>query len=485
MDRRRPALAGSTWAVWVAVLVGLAVRAWIIASPLGTLDSDEAVWGLMAERTLHGHPSVFFWNQSYGGTQEVFLLASVFVVTGMSVVAMRVVELALFAVATVLVWRIGRRTVGEPAARLAAALLWVWPGFLLWRSTRSYGFYGSALVLALGAVLLVLRLRERRSVPDLVLLGLCLGLGWWATPQTMLVAAPAVGWLAYRRPRLLRDAAIVVPAALVGAAPWLVWNVGHGWSSVHALPAGAHNSYLDRLVQFVATTLPTMLGLRVPWSLVWLVPSVLGRALTVAAIAAVAWLAVRRRRGGLEPILVVAALFPFLYALSPYDWLISDPRYMTMLVPVAALLVAAYASRPLVAAAVLVAAAALSAAALVPMERDRLPLARDGGRLVPTDLAPALTVLREHRQNRVVAPYWVAYRITFESDRRILATAIGVERDPVAARLVAETPHPAHVFFVGEPGAGEARTRLHGYRRVIRGPWVVYVWPRDSADRTN
>ena len=59
----------------LAVAAGVAFRAWMIWSKVGTLDSDEAVWGLMALATTHGHPSMFFWRSNYGGTQEVFLLA--------------------------------------------------------------------------------------------------------------------------------------------------------------------------------------------------------------------------------------------------------------------------------------------------------------------------------------------------------------------------------------------------------------------------
>ena len=61
----------------------------------------------------------------------------------------------MFGLAAVLVWRVGRRTVGEPAARIGAALFWIWPPFLVWWSTKARGFYGSGLVLGLAALLLV------------------------------------------------------------------------------------------------------------------------------------------------------------------------------------------------------------------------------------------------------------------------------------------------------------------------------------------
>jgi ABC-type uncharacterized transport system permease subunit len=133
----------------MAVAVGL--RIWVLTSPLGGLDADEAVWGLMARHVLHGELPVFFWSQSYGGTQETLLTAGLFEIGGTSVAALRAVPLALFACACVLVWRVGLRTIGEPGAAVAAALFAVWPAYLVWKSTRAHGFYGAALVCGLGA----------------------------------------------------------------------------------------------------------------------------------------------------------------------------------------------------------------------------------------------------------------------------------------------------------------------------------------------
>ena len=65
-------------------------------------------------------------------------------------------------VAAVLVWRIGRRT-SAIRRSASAVLLWVWPPYLVWKSERAHGFYGSGLVLVCLVLLLVLRLAERRS----------------------------------------------------------------------------------------------------------------------------------------------------------------------------------------------------------------------------------------------------------------------------------------------------------------------------------
>ena len=106
-----------------AIVAGLALRAWLLANSLGTLDADEAVWGLMARHVLDGEVSTFYWGQPYGGTLEVFLTAPLFAVFGSSTLALKLVPAALFAVAAVLVWRVGRRTVGRDDASQRAGVV--------------------------------------------------------------------------------------------------------------------------------------------------------------------------------------------------------------------------------------------------------------------------------------------------------------------------------------------------------------------------
>ena len=475
--------AGSAWTIVVAATaaVGVALRVWVLASPAGGLDADEAVWGLMAKRVLDGELTVFFWAQNYGGTQEALATALVFAVTGSGTIALRAVPLVLFAVAAVLVWRVGRRTVGEPAARVAAALFWIWPAYLVWKSTRAHGFYGAVTVLALVAALLVLRLYERDSPRDAAALGLALGLGWWASPQVALLGAPAVAWLIWRRPGAVRPGWLALPGFLAGAAPWLVWNLGHGFGSLRAPFGPGDDSYLDHLRVFFATTWPSALGLRVPFSFEWLTGAAAGRALELVALAGFAWLVLRRRPlGRLEPLVLTAAAYPFLQSISPFSVLNDEPRYLVLLAPVMALLLAIpLARRPIGAAAGLTVAAALSVAGLASLQGQRPPVPPVGGVRVPADLGPALRVLERNGVARVLAPYAIAYRVTFESDERVVATPTGQTRYRPHRRLVLESATPGYVFVAAAVPNGALPRRLlaRGYRRVVAGGWAVYVPP--------
>jgi 4-amino-4-deoxy-L-arabinose transferase-like glycosyltransferase len=431
----------------------------------------------MARHALHGEFSAFYWLNLYGGSQESLIAAAVFAVVGSSTLALKLVTLALFALSGILVWRVGVRTVGEPAARVGAAVYWICPAYFVWWSTKARAFYGFGTLCTLLAMLLVLRLRERDSRLDAAGLGLVLGLGFWATPEIVVPVLPALAWLAWRRPRAFRLAPVALPGLIAGASPWLVWNLRNDWKALFpASVAGAHSTYLGRLGGFFRDVLPTWLGLRVPLSLEWLPSRPVG--LLILAVVFV-WLAVMlvRRPRPLELWLAIAVALPFLYALSRFAYYVAEPRYLVLLSPVPALLLGWVGVRNRLGPVVLAAAAGLSVAGLAKLESQ--------GRFAPhapdvrmsTNLGPLVNLLERECADRVLANYWVAYPITFESRERVVATSTGFVRYVPHDRLVRSSPHPARVFVAGTAAESLARPTLEarGYRRLVVPGFVAYV----------
>jgi 4-amino-4-deoxy-L-arabinose transferase-like glycosyltransferase len=466
----------STWTGIAAALLvfALALRIWVLASPLGRLDADEAVLGLMARHALEGEFSVFFWLQAYTGTQTSLLTAAVFSMFGSSDVALKLVELALYVVAAFLVWRVGIRTVREPAARLAAGLFLAWPPFFVFWTTKAYG-YAQAMVCGLIVLLLALRLHERSSDRDLVLLGFALGLGWWASPQIVTLSLPALVWLTVRRPRLWRRAWVAIPPLLFGASPWLAWNVKHDWLSLHVgEAAGAGSTFVSRLGDLFRFVLPTWVGVRTPFTLEWTIGRTVGMAILAVLAGGLVVLVVRRPRP-LEPLLFVAAAFPILFAISPFAAYAVQPRYVVAAAPVPALLIAYGLVRsPPAAAVALIAAAAITIGGLRALDEVGPQAASP---TVRTDVRPLIDVLEREGATRVLADYWLAYRISFESGERVIATPTGFVRYEPHDRLVRNSPKPAYVFV--RPSAAERRSRASleadGYRRLLLPDFAVFV----------
>src|SRR4051812_7763380 len=260
-----------TYIAVAAVVTGVALRARILTSELRYPDGDEAVVGLMADAMRHGARPTFFWGQAYGGTLEPALTAAAFSVFGSSKLVLRLVPTTLAFGTALLLWRAGRRVIGEPAARVAAALSLVFPPWFMWWSTKAVVYYAVAPLLCVAALLLALRLREqcdhdRISKLEVGVLGLVAGVAFWTTPQTVFVIGPVVGWLAVRARRCWRAAWPAPLGFLVGAAPWLRWNLQHDWDSLHTPPLVRDTSYLDRLQIFFTHALPETLGLRWPYT---------------------------------------------------------------------------------------------------------------------------------------------------------------------------------------------------------------------------
>ena len=476
LRRDRLTIAGITLAL--AVVTGIGLRMWTLTSSLGALDSDEAVWGLMSLRVLDGELPTFFWAQEYGGTHEVLLTSLVVALVGPSALAIRLVPLALFAVAVWLVRSIGRATVGEPAATYAAALMCVFPAYLIWKSTRAHGFYGSGLVLGLLAVLILVKLRDRDSPRLYAALGLVLGLGLWATPQVGLLALPGIAWLVARRPAALRGAAFALPAAVLGALPWILWNVEHDWASFDRAVEEESGKYLGRLRGFGTALLPTALGLRSPFSLDWVVGAPLGWLALGAAVLCFGLLALRDRRS-IAPFLVIAAAYPFLFALSPFAWFTEEPRYLVLLCPVVALLFGHLVARTRLAPLLVAACALLSVAGLVQMERAFAVTA--DGRKLPSDLQPLVDTLDREQVRHVLADYQLAYVLTFDTNERIVAAPIGQPRHEEQKRAVLADQRRAYATVAGSPLDAVWRNELRDRRRRVAGGFAVYLPGRDAA----
>ena len=481
-------------ALALVLAAGIALRTWVYGSKLGAPDSDEAIVGLMIRHALHGEIPTFYWGNVYGGPQEVLLGVPLFAVFGQGLLQLRAVSMTLSALAALLVWRVGRRTIGELPGAVAGALLWVWPPYLLLHLTREYGFYGTDLVYCALLLLLALRIVERPSHLRVGAFGLALGLAFWQTAQIVPIAVPAIAWTAWRRPQALRHLWLGLLAAAAGASPWLVWNVRHDWASL--LPRASLHEYVHNLRLLASPLLPMLLGLRAPFTQQLLLPKLLVYLVYVALLAAFALAAWRQRRRPAGLVYAVALVFPFVWAVSRrVGQTTSHPVFLLVVAPVVVLLLAHAAStRP----RALAIAAACLAVSVISLQRMETWLAADRPHWptdTPRSLAPLVASLDRLHVDRVYAQYWIAYRLSFASHERVLATEneFGA-RGTLADGHVrpARNPHPFYPPYQRSVDAASrygfvmfrstARTsplvpqlRAQGFRASRVGPFVVYA----------
>jgi 4-amino-4-deoxy-L-arabinose transferase-like glycosyltransferase len=497
------------WIVLLA-LVGIAGRIAFYVSPFGVPDADEAVGGLMAKHELHGQfVGAFYWGQAYGGTLETWLAAPLLAIFGPSYVALRIVPIALSAVAALVVWRIGLRTMSKPAALTAAGLAWCFPSSLLWKTSHFHIFYASGMLLGLLTVLQALRMRERVSTKGMLLLGLVAGLGLWQSFQLATIVPPTLIWLAYRRRDLLRYWPQAGAGFLVGFAPVLASNLQHGWWSRDIGRPGDEIDYLHRVLQFFTNGLPIALDLRTPVTLHWLAWKPLAILVYAALLVGFVVLVAATRRNGrfskLGLIATIAVAFPALYAISPLTSAPDIASYVTVFMPLIALLLCSWARDARQAAIVSAAALIVMAGSVTQLHADysqspRPDFSQLGTRApLPRSFAPLITKLNELGIKRVYASYWIAFRIDFESNERIIAADMRPEalrtnaagavipqpddplfnsRHPEYGTTVSRVQAPAFVFAKAfDPSSTDygSFTSAGGYSTVQVGVFTIYL----------
>src|SRR6266568_1936831 len=163
----------------VALLVGLALRLAVIASPLGELDGDEAVVGLMARHIAFlGDRPVFYYGQPYLGSLEAFSAAPLFRLLGSDTVLLKLVptaySLGFLAVSAVLT----RRLFGTGAALATAAYLALPPSMWAVWSTKARGGYAELLFLGQALLLVTLALAGARNRRLALVWGILAGLAF-------------------------------------------------------------------------------------------------------------------------------------------------------------------------------------------------------------------------------------------------------------------------------------------------------------------
>ena len=475
--------------------VFLAFQAYVVWSGRIPRNSDQAVVGIMAHHILtgRGHP-VFFYGATYDGSLEPHFVAVVFALAGASFATYRLAMALLLDCIVITIWAVTLRTFGEKAGRAALAYLAVPPFFLLYKGLTSDGAYDAFLLSSIAILGLALAADSRSSHGRLgwmTGLGIAIGIGWWVTPLTLMVTVPVLFWLfLWRAPRPLPGEIVLASAgAVLGSSPWWIWNARHGWASLKASELGTAGiqGFATNLISVIRTSIPTLEGgIRSspdPRKIEETLPASQSLALIALAILLVPILvgALRKER---RRLLFGLVLVTAVVAASCSGRLnATEPRFLFAYYAVSAALVGFSIGQParngwerllrLAALGVLIVlhgASALTARDVPVVSNDK-------------EVGGSLDLLRKQLESaglsRVYANYWTAYRLSFESGEKIIATPFpgddAVRYVPYRDE-VDRAPSPG-VVLLGERDAcfGEyLRENAMLYRRQRIGEFAVY-----------
>lgn len=490
-DEGRPSVGGpglDRWVIAAAVAAGAVLRAIILATPLGRPDSDEVIPALMARNIVDDGFPTFFWGQFYGGTIEVVPVMASLQVFGWSVPAMRVPTVILVAVNAVLVWRLGRHWLTERQAQFAGLLMWVAPPAAMWLGVREQLFYVPTVTLGLVMALAAYRIRERGGVLGYVGVGVTVGLGIWTSTNIAYFVIPGAFIALGGRPILTRwrELLVGIPvaavAALVAAFPFVqayLETDGAPMRAAEKFPV--IGTYGDRVAYLFRESLPGAMGFRAIYTHDWIFGLVGGVAYT-AALGLIGWSLWRSRPGqGRAVGWAVAALlvFPFVYAAIPFVMDDGNLRYTYFVVPALVLVLARVVDSQRVAVGALAIAVVVTGVGL--HRQYQISEVEDTGFKVGNvgELDELIEVLDREGITGIYTDYWVAYRVAFETEERIVAaTTAGIPRYPPYFDQVAANPRSAWVVGTSRqlPLVTQAFGDLGvGYEVVPAGEWSVVI----------
>jgi 4-amino-4-deoxy-L-arabinose transferase-like glycosyltransferase len=472
-----------------ALVAALALRLAVIVSPLGEIDGDEAVVGLMARHIAFlGERPVFYWGQPYLGSLEAFSAAPLFRLFDSSTLLLKLVPTAYSLVFLALSAAISRRMFGTGAALATAAYLAVPPAMWAVWSTKARGGYAELLCLGEALLLVTLMLAQSHSRRLALLWGVLAGLGFWTNQLAVVYLVPAIAFLilAGRHRKEARESpgfsaaqiGVAVVGGVLGMAPLIIQNLSDGFLTLAALLQPA-DLPLDRAAQFVRffrVGVPVLLGLGQPttseamleqdWLLrpaghVWIV----GLALLILGGVVVLYMpSVRRllvcgadRLSEPSLLVMLAIIVPPVVAMTRFGFLVSEPRYALPL----------YSTVPLLAGAlwrlrlrvpradvmrwgVIVAVLGFNLWSLTSSD-PRLWRPEDTPDSTAATRADLVRYLVASDRHQMYTDYWIGYPVMFETRETVLAYVIsgGFNRYVPPADNVQRTPNPAWVFTPG------------------------------------
>jgi hypothetical protein len=272
--------------VALALLVVAAVyRVVLILRGWPALDSDEAIIGLMARHILQGERPIFFWGQNYMGAFQAYFVAPIFAVFGSSIATLHLSVLLLVLGFLAAMYFVARAAYGPAVGVLTLGWLAIGPALSLVRELGTIGGYQEMLLFSALIVLGVWdRLRRPSPLPrdrrewlrcfaTYAGVGLCMGVGLWSDlliAPVLLMAVLAL-FAARRRELLSRAGLVLLFTFLLGAWPFLSFNIQHPNASYKQIAQQSHLPGqttpfppLDHWVTQIGATLsvgmPTVLG---------------------------------------------------------------------------------------------------------------------------------------------------------------------------------------------------------------------------------
>ncbi|MEN6408164.1 MAG: hypothetical protein ABFD44_00465 [Anaerolineaceae bacterium] len=427
--------------IFVATLVAVSIKVILLLTKSVPFNSDEAIVSLMARHILHGERPVFFYGQAYMGSLDAWLTAGVMGVVNDPVLSIRLVQIFLYAGFLISLGWLTRKWLQEPAySWILVSLAAVPPVVVTLYTSASLGGYGE--VLLLGNLILgwgydVTLGGKERSLWRGAALGLAGGVSYWTLVMTgvYLLAVGIWGILRFSWKRLPAYG-LALFMFLLGSLPWWLNLLQTHGAPLGMLFSGAYSdtgTIADHVLGILLFGIPTMLGLRHPWSAGWLNPALAFWGLVLSLAAAVYFLRKQPvkteiiRPGGRFILWTMVGVLLVLLILSAYGRDPTGRYFLPLLVPLVflwgAFIIGLWKQKRIWGMVGLALFLAFNGTATIQaaLSPDRITTQFDPiTRFDNSHDAELMSFLREHNAQLGYSNYWVSFRIAALSDEQII-----------------------------------------------------------------
>jgi hypothetical protein len=472
------------WVLAGIILLGIALRLYLLFSSQVIVEADEALVGLQAFGILRGERPIFYPGQAYGGSLESYLVAAVFQFLGASPLTLKLIPFLFSTLFIFMTYQLAREIYNPPIGLLSALFVALCPLLLTAFSLKTWGGYSQTPVLGNLALILLQRTLSRRAQykglwKATLGLGFLSGLGLWVNPQyfyylgpvilLLLARAKRVGWVGW---------AAFIAGCPLGGLPLLMANLNRPQGTTTNLvlegvvPVRDFWPSLKAAVSyFITDGLPTLWGLRPIKGEMVITAAFVVIPLYLAAMLICLWRVGRdvltRRYNPAIVLVVTLILAPFVFilaALTNGNWTVIIPdsgiltRYLMPLYSVVPIMLAAFIwrlrsfSRPL---AVTLVALVLAVNLWSNFSVDPVDTMRCVFENVPLPASNKglIDFLDSEGIHYVYTNHWIGFRLMFETQERVVTfdyvdSLYGMDRLPQYGHQVeaAEVP-PAYILF--------------------------------------
>jgi len=314
--------------------LGVIIRLLFLVTP--SMDSDQAVTGLMARHILGGEFPFFFYKQDYCGSIEAYLVSTIFLLFGANRFTLGL-TIGLQSIFLVVFLYTLTRTMADKKTALLAALFSALPSyFLIFHSVLARAAYIEIPIFGVVLFSLILKIIDGRGGqnPKVFLLGFFCGLGIWTHLLIVFYLPPVfLFWLIKDRWFWIRSSLpVFVLGLILGGGPLWVHNTVHPLATWHYLfdTSGGGEPFFESLKAFFLYRFPEALGVRYNETNTFFIPYFSHLLYLIYLVSFLLLLFLRRKNmaslfkrkpdssNGPDILLCFLYLFPIIFALSGF-----------------------------------------------------------------------------------------------------------------------------------------------------------------------